>query len=671
MRRSLRAGLLSAVALLPTASLSGLTGPSAPPAPQSADAGTAAISGVVTDAVTGRPIAGASVSIFGIIPGAPANAQPPRPPAVLTDARGRFVFVNLSSTPRYTLIATRAGYALGNFESPAEVSNSASIRVDQRLPIGLADGEWKRDADIRMWRLGTIGGRVLDEHGEAVIGAAVRIYSRRLVAGRELLVPGAVVTTDDRGAYRIPFVDPGRYVVAVLSVQATVPASTADGPRSLPLGGLQGRGQSGPPVSRTEANGASIDVDGRHRLVLTNFVTPPPPAADRARAYAPVFHPNARGVNDALAIEIDLGAGRGDIDFQLVPLPTARVSGHVTGAVQGAANMLLRLMAPGTEHLGFGSEVATTLVEVDGTFTFLNVPAGVYTLVAAPSVAEMSSGGGSEGRLPRGVGYGPARGLSEVYEGAGFSAMWWRSEAGATVWGRVPVSVGDADVTGIELPLRTAATVRGRVAFDDPKQPEPNQRFTVKLEPASGDPSLGMPNAVTAAGDETHAFEIGGLQGGHYLLRFQRFGGWRVKSVTLDGVDLTDTGFDGALGQDYNGVVVTVTKGGAELSGVVRDGAGGPSHGAVILFPADPGQWVDYGLTPDRLHSTRAASDGTYSFTAILEGNYLVVAVPLAQAGGWLDPNFLAAAAPQATRISLPTAAPKTQDLRVSEVVVR
>jgi len=221
---------------------------------------------------------------------------------------------------------------------------------------------------------------------------AAAMEDSRVVAGRELLVPGAVVTTDDRGAYRIPFVDPGRYVVAVLSVQATVPASTADGPRSLPLGGLQGRGQSGPPVSRTEANGASIDVDGRHRLVLTNFVTPPPPAADRARAYAPVFHPNARGVNDALAIEIDLGAGRGDIDFQLVPAPSSRISGRVTGSVQGAANMLLRLMAPGTEHLGFGSEVATTLVEADGTFTFINVPAGVYTLVAAPSVAEMSPG---------------------------------------------------------------------------------------------------------------------------------------------------------------------------------------------------------------------------------------------------------------------------------------
>ncbi|HSC29096.1 MAG TPA: carboxypeptidase-like regulatory domain-containing protein [Vicinamibacterales bacterium] len=634
---------------------------------QAAATGTAAISGVVSDAVTGRPIAGAGVSLFGVEPGGQELAIRL---SVLTDTRGRFVFVNLPSAPRYTLIATHPSYAVGDYARPAGASTGALIRVDdQDLSITLADGEWMREANIRMFRLGAIGGRVTDERGEALVGAAVRIFSHRMVAGRQQLVPGAVVATDDRGVYRIPRVQPGRYFVAVLSVQATVPVGVADGPRTLPLGGLETRRPYTPPGSPPDARGASVDVNGRHRLVLTNFATPPPPGGDRQRAYAPAFYPNARTLSEAQGIDLDVGASRADVDFQLAPVPTATVSGRVTRGVEGAANMLLRLMAPGSEHLGFGSEMGTTLVEADGSFTFLNVPAGAYTLVASPAVAD--TGGSPAGRLAWSVGYGPALGLSMVYEATGTGVMWWRSEAGATVWGRMPVSVGDANVTGLELALQRSASVRGRVVFDDSNQPDPAQRFLIMLEPANADTSLGVPNTHTAAYDETHAFSIGGLQDGRYLVRFQPFRGWRVKSVLVNGIDVTDTGLDGSLGQDYDKVLVTVTKAGAALSGVVRDRDGRPAAGAVILFPVDPQRWVDYGLTPDRLKSTSARSSGAYALSPISEGDYYVVAVPQGQGDAWQDPKFLAAAVPAATRISLTTGDARSQDLRVSEVVVR
>ena len=663
MRWDLWTGIVAVVALITIGSLAGASGQSAAPAPQTSDTGTAALSGVVSDAATGRPIAGASVILFSVGP----QEQRPRP-SVLTDARGRFVFVNLSSAPRYTLIATHYGYAVGNIASPETVSNNATIRV-QDVGITLASGEWMRDVNIRMWRFGSIGGRVLDERGEAVVGTAVRTFSRRLIAGREMLVPGAVASTDDRGAYRVPFVEPGRYFVAVLSVQATVPAATVDGPRVLPLGGLEGRGSG--PASGPGARGASIDVDGRHRLVLTSFATPPPPGGGRPRVYAPVYYPNAHTMNSARLVEIEAGTARADVDFQLTPVPAVRVSGRVSDA-QSATNMLLRLMAPGTEHLGPGSEVATTLVEPDGAFTFLNVPAGEYMLVASPSLAE-PQGASSDVRLPWAVGFSPGRGLgfSGGYRHAGVNVMWWRSDAGAGGWGRVPVGVGEADVAGIEVPLRRSASVRGRVLFDDPVQPAPTERVTVQLEPANGDLSLGAPHMTTAAGDSSHAVELTGLQGGRYLVRLPPYRTWRVKSVTAGGTDVTDTGFDGALGQDYDEVVITVTRVSAELTGVVRDQNGRPAPGAVIVFPADPKGWVDYGLTPDRLLSTRSGSDGTYSFTSLPDGDYLVVALPFAQLDAWRDPGLLAAAAPHATRISLAAGAPKTLDVSMSEVVAK
>jgi hypothetical protein len=457
-------------------------------------------------------------------------------------------------------------------------------------------------------------------------------------------------------------------------VQATVPSSIPDGPRQLPLGGLMGRGRP-PPVARAEAQGSSIDVDHRHRLVLTNFATPPPPGAERPRAYPPVFYPNAHTLDDAQAVELEFGTSRTNIDFQLAPVAAVRISGHVTGAVQDATNMVLRLMPQGGEHLGSGSEVATTVVDADGSFMFLNVPAGNYVLVASPVVTEVAGGGGaSQGRLPLAAGAGPVRGYSMVYSSAvGLSAMWWRFTAGANGSGRLPIAVGDADITGVDLRLQPGGVVRGRLVYDDPAQADPILRFTVMLQPANADPALGLPNAVTAAGETSPAFTIGGLQAGRYLVRVSQFRGWRVKSVTVRGIDVTDTGIEGAPGREYDDVVVTLTNTGAELSGFVRDASGRPAIGGVILFPIDPAQWVDYGLTPARLQSRTTGRDGSFKLGAIPipDGEYYVIAVPRDQSDAWPDPKFLAAAATRATKVSLKAGVPSVQNLQLSEVIVK
>jgi hypothetical protein len=645
-----------------------------PPTPPLESTGTAAISGVVTDAVTGRPIAGANVFLTGMVRtanGRPIEGSILQLPRMLTDAHGRFVFVNLPATHEYSLFASRAGYDAGEYEGPATAADRS--RSADGVPIRVKDGEWMRNANVRMWRFSSITGRVVDERGEAVVGVAVRLFSRQLIAGHERLIPGPVASTDDRGVYRLVYLEPGRYYMAVLSVQATVPVSIADGPRQLPLGGLIARGRSAPPVARAEAQGSSVDVDGRHRLMLTNFATPPPPGADRPRAYPPVFYPNASTIEAAQSIEFEAGTSRADIDFQLAPVSAVRISGHVTGAVQDVANMILRLMPQGGEHLGSGSEVATTMVEADRRFVFLNVPAGNYTLLASPAVTEMNSGGSSpQGTLPMPAGAGPMRGYSTVYSwGGGFSAMWWRFTNGASGWGRAPIAVGNSDIDGVDLPLQPAGVVRGRLVFDDPRKADPILRFTVMLEPVNADPLLGLPNAVTAAGDTTYAFTIGGVQSGRYLVRISSFRGWRVKSVTVRGVDVTDTGIEGAPGREDDDVVVTITDTGAELSGVVHDSTGRPATGAVILFPADPKLWVDYGLTPDRLQSITAGRDGRFKLMAHRDGEYYVIAVPRAQADGWSDRKFLTAAAARATRVSLKSGAVIEQNLQLSEVVVK
>src|SRR5205814_4502909 len=113
--------------------------------PQAAVTGTAAISGVVTDAMTGKPIAGALVGIQTL--GSSPQDRSFSRPSFVTDARGRFVFTDLPSALRYNVYASRPGYTFGSIAGT----------------IKLADAEWISGANIKMTRAAWISGRVIDE----------------------------------------------------------------------------------------------------------------------------------------------------------------------------------------------------------------------------------------------------------------------------------------------------------------------------------------------------------------------------------------------------------------------------------------------------------------------------------------------------------------------------
>ena len=246
-----------------------------PPLPAT---GTGAISGVVTDAVTGRPIAGAVVSLS--IQGRGAVGRVPR---MVTDGRGRFVFRDLPAATDYVLNASRFGYANGGYGRTSP--DAATVR------LRLADDQWLPDANVRLWRLGAISGRVVDEHNEPVVGTAVRVFAQKLIAGQPHHVAGPVTSTDDRGAYRIANLAPGSYIVGLLSVQSTVLASTPEGPPRS--GDRRTRFWRLDVERRTRRWPRRADDlgDGSHRLAVTNFGVPPPAENGQARAYPPVYFP--------------------------------------------------------------------------------------------------------------------------------------------------------------------------------------------------------------------------------------------------------------------------------------------------------------------------------------------------------------------------------------------
>jgi len=620
--------------------------------------GTAAISGVVVDGATGQPVSAAVVSMI-----VGARMTIAGPTALITDDRGRFVFPRLPAGG-YALSASKPGYSTGRYgqSDPVDSTIARTIR--------LADGQWFADAKVPVWRPGAITGRVIDEAGEPVVGAFVRVIAEVLVAGKPRLANATAVKTDDRGVYRVSGLIAGKYVVMVPSVQATIPGDSTP----MSLAGLTPQQvdavRQGLMAVRTPDTPFSA-TDGGGLLALGIYPTPP----STTTAYPVTFFPAARTIANASPIDLHAGEERSGVDVRISPARTVRVSGVLQGPPDaGVGGMLVRLLPVGNESLGFGAEMATARAAGDGAFTLVNVPAGNYTLIVSQSMMSFAITDGTPymGSIPQPPGFslGGGGGTGLIAGNLRYSYSNGRGRAYAA---QVPLSVGDQNLNSVVVPLVRTATMTGRVVFAASASPSAGPtpvRASIRLEPANGDPSLGMPSGSATSPDLT--FRIESLMPGPYVLRSTGLGGpaGTVKSVEWEGRDYTDRPFDASAGRDIENVVITFTNEVATIAGTVRAGTAPASSGVVIIFPADPARWSGYGFTPPRINSIQVGTNGTFNVPRYLAGEYYLVAVDDAQANGWRDPKFLEAAAPLATKVSVAWGETKSVDLAIVAVKV-
>jgi hypothetical protein len=364
------------------------------------------------------------------------------------------------------------------------------------------------------------------------------------------------------------------------------------------------------------------------------------------------------------------------VDFRLDPVPTFRVSGRVDAPAGAAAGLVLRLMPAGTETLGDGAEASNAWLADDGSFTFLGVPSGAYTLDATPNVFQYQAGFafGPNRELPLSP---PPPGAISGFSGgtvlSGPEGLSYRSNVAAREvwWGRMPVDVRSADIDGLALRLSRGASISGSWLWEeDADVSAAGSAPRIRLEPADGNPSLGMPQMAlgpsSRSAERSGTFRIEGLLPGAYVLNVL---GPRVKSVTWSGRDHTHRPFDASNGQDIADVVITLTTKTIDFTGVARDEQGRPADaGAVIVFPVERELWSNFGFSPARVKAVATTNNGTYRFQSLPEGDYLVACVDVEQIDGWKDPAFLTKLAPVATRVSLRWGQNATQDLRLAVV---
>lgn len=155
--------------------------------------GTEVINGEVYDAVTHKPVEGAEVRVN------------PEGKITLTDLQGQFKFASLRQGTHY-VSASKAGYA--SAERGARVSGSIKVDLGAE-PVAVKFG---LIADLG------ISGHVLNSAGKPIQGITLTLMQRAVEFGFPSWQDVATATTDSEGAYRMPNLKPGSYILRTEAV---------------------------------------------------------------------------------------------------------------------------------------------------------------------------------------------------------------------------------------------------------------------------------------------------------------------------------------------------------------------------------------------------------------------------------------------------------------------
>jgi protocatechuate 3,4-dioxygenase beta subunit len=289
------------------------------------------IEGQVVNLKGGTPLKKANVQLNMINPGGPTpvggRGQVQIRKAVETDDQGRFSFAGLDPG-KYRLSADRQGFLHQNYGA-RKYSGSGT-------PVMVGDGQSVKGIVFSMNPQAVITGKVLDEDGEPVANVQVRAMRYVYRGGKKQWSQVGNATTTDIGEFRLPNLEPGRYIVASNARNTGMGARRPQADEPLP---------------------ATPDL-----------------------VYASTYYPSTP--NAGTAVPIDVGAG-GEIrgtDIRLVKTRVYRVRGKVTGAVNNERNAPIMVSLslkdlPGNPIMGMANGP-------DGQFEIRNVAPGSYIATA-------------------------------------------------------------------------------------------------------------------------------------------------------------------------------------------------------------------------------------------------------------------------------------------------
>jgi protocatechuate 3,4-dioxygenase beta subunit len=316
---------------------------------------------------------------------------------------------------------------------------------------------------------------------------------------------------------------------------------------------------------------------------------------DASDGFLPTYYPGTASPAEAENVSVGVGQEL-SLQFALLPSRMARITGTVVDSQGRAVTtgfVTLRTVSENAAMTMSGGQLGA-----DGGFT-LTVPPGNHFIDVRPG--------------PRAPGAEPE-------------------------FASVPVTVGTEDIRGLRITTGPGALIAGRVIFEGTAERTGGPTaLRINAMPPDGRQSFFLPGDPAANGlvAEDGTFLIRGVTG-PTIFRPITPPAWTLKSVTLDGADITDTPIDAA--GDIDDVRIVLTDRLTDVSGSVKDDRGRPvADYVVVVVPEEARE----GMAATRHTRTgRPDQSGVFRVRGLPPGRYAAIAVEGIEGGGEWDPQF-------------------------------
>jgi len=495
---------------------------------------------------------------------------------------------------RFTMSATKAGYVT--------IQYGQTRPFESGKPIDLTEGQLMEKADFSLPRGSAISGRLVDEFGDPVADALVSAMRSAWSGGRRRLQPtGRTAQTNDLGQFRIYGLSPGDYYVSATFRGADMMAM------EIAMSAVTGAGSGGPTGSTPNSG------------------------------YAPTYFPGTPNGSEAQKIALTIGQEAQNTDFALLPVKLAKISGTVISSdgkpVDGS---MINASPRNSDGAGLMMMGGGARSDKAGNFTIWNLSPGEYTLQTR-AMQIMTSGGGDNMMFTARVGIG--------------------SDGNEAETGSLPVTVNGEDLAGVVIVTSKGATGSGHLTFEGGARPTTLTNIRVTASPVDMDgPMIAFAGPGSVKADGT--FELKGLSGTRIVRVASLPPGWMLKSVRVNGNDITDAGMDFKPGEAVTGIDVVLTSKLTEVNGTVKAGSAPAKDYTLVIFSDEPQKWS----IPNTRYvaGTRPDQEGRFQVKNLPAGGYYAIAVDYLAQGEWNDPDVLERLKPKATSFSIDEGETKT-----------